>query len=415
MTDDIFRKVPRTGVVYVIQEAVQLGFYRGNPDWCNLGQGQPQTDLLEGGVPRIENIPVTNADNEYAPVSGLPGLRSAIANYYNETFRKDKTSKYTAKNISVVSGGRLALARIVASLGDINLGHFVPDYTAYEELLTTFNRFTPIPILLDPDKGYSFTTEDLTREVVGRGLSAVLVSNPCNPTGKTIKGRQLQDWVNVGRENECYMIMDEFYSSYVYSGIPADATLSAAKYIEDVNTDPVVLIDGATKNWRYPGWRISWIVGPESVIESITSAASFLDGGAHRASQRAIIPLMDPEMMKIEAVALKNTFRAKRRIMIDGLEEMGVTFEREPDGAFYAWGNVSELPASINTGMSFFRAALEEKVVVVPGEFFDVNPGKRRKKRQSRFGQHVRFSYGPDVKTIEEGMRRLKKVIANAE
>ncbi len=101
--------------------------------------------------------------------------------------------------------------------------------------------------------------------------------------------------------------------------------------------------------------------------------------------------------------------------MIDGLEEMGVTFEREPDGAFYAWGNVSELPASINTGMSFFRAALEEKVVVVPGEFFDVNPGKRRKKRQSRFGQHVRFSYGPDVKTIEEGMRRLKKVIANAE
>ena len=155
MSEDTFRKVPRTGVVYVVQEASKLGFYRGNPEWCNLGQGQPQTDLIAGGVERIENIPVTDADNEYAPVSGLPELRSAIANYYNETFRQGKASKYTAKNVSVVSGGRLALARLAASLGNINLGHFVPDYTAYEELLSTFNRFNPIPILLEPEKGYA--------------------------------------------------------------------------------------------------------------------------------------------------------------------------------------------------------------------------------------------------------------------
>ena len=147
MANDTFRQVPRTGVVYVVQEASKLGFYRGNPDWVNFGQGQPQTDFIEGGVERIHNIPVADADNEYAPVSGLPELREAIANYYNETFRKNKKSKYTAKNVSVVSGGRLALARLAASLGNINLGHFVPDYTAYEELLSTFNRFKPIPIV----------------------------------------------------------------------------------------------------------------------------------------------------------------------------------------------------------------------------------------------------------------------------
>jgi len=414
MANETFRQVPRTGVVYVIQEASKLGFYRGSPDWVNFGQGQPQTDFLEGGIERITNIPVSDADNEYAPVSGLPELRQAIANYYNETFRKDKDSKYTAKNVSVVSGGRLALARLAASLGNINLGHFVPDYTAYEELLATFNRFNPIPILLDPEKGYAFTTDELRREVQGRGLGAVLVSNPCNPTGKTIKGKALEEWVQTGRDFDCYMLMDEFYSSYVYSGIRLDETLSSAKYVNDVNADPVVILDGATKNWRYPGWRISWIVGPEHVIESVTSAGSFLDGGACRPVQRAIIPLMDPAKMKQETKALKANFREKRRIMLDGLQKLGVTFEREPDGAFYAWGNVSALPESINTGMKFFRAALEDQVIVVPGEFFDVNPGKRRGKASSRFSQHLRFSYGPDIEVIKEGILRLQRMVARA-
>lgn len=97
--------------------------------------------------------------------------------------------------------------------------------------------------------------------------------------------------------------------------------------------------------------------------------------------------------------------------MLDGLQKIGVTFEREPDGAFYAWGNVSALPEGINNGMSFFRAALKEKVIVVPGEFFDVNPGKRRGKLSSRFDQHLRFSYGPDIEVIKEGIQRLQKVV----
>jgi N-succinyldiaminopimelate aminotransferase len=413
MSEDTFRKVPRTGVVYVIGEASKLGFYRGHPEWCNLGQGQPQTDMIKGGVERISNIPVSDEDNEYAPVSGLSELRIAIANYYNETFRQNKESKYTAKNISVVSGGRLALARIAASLGNINLGHFVPDYTAYEELLSTFNRFNPIPILLEPEKGYAFTLEDLRKEVNGRGLGALLVSNPCNPTGKTIKGKALEEWVQTGRDFDCYMLMDEFYSSYVYSGIEAHETLSAAKYVNDVNTDPVVILDGATKNWRYPGWRVSWIVGPEHVIESVTSAGSFLDGGACRPAQRAIIPLLNPIIMQQETAALKLNFREKRRTMLDGLQEMGVTFEREPDGAFYAWGNVSALPDGLDDGMSFFRAALKEKVIVVPGEFFDVNPGKRRH-GTSRFARHVRFSYGPNISVVKEGLLRMNKIIKSA-
>ena len=91
----------------------------------------------------------------------------------------------------ITDEGRAALTRVAASLGQINLGHFLPDYTAYEELLDIFKAFTPIPILLEGERGYAFTVEDLRREVHGRGLSALLLSNPCNPTGKLVQGDEL--------------------------------------------------------------------------------------------------------------------------------------------------------------------------------------------------------------------------------
>ncbi len=100
-------------------------------------------------------------------------------------------SQYSAENVSVSGGGRAALTRAAASLGQVNLGHFLPDYTAYEELLDIFKAFTAIPILLEGERGYAFTVEDLRREVQGRGLAALLLSNPCNPTGKLVQGDEL--------------------------------------------------------------------------------------------------------------------------------------------------------------------------------------------------------------------------------
>ena len=142
-----FRPVPRTGVIYVNTEAAARGFHRGHPDWCNLGQGQPETGALEGAPPRAEAVSIHPDDQEYAPVAGLWELREAVAHLYNVLYRSEKSSKYTAENVAICPGGRAALTRACTALGRINLGHFLPDYTAYEELLDTFRRFNPIPIL----------------------------------------------------------------------------------------------------------------------------------------------------------------------------------------------------------------------------------------------------------------------------
>ena len=87
--------------------------------------------------------------------------------------------------------------------------------------------------------------------------------------------------------------------------------VSAARYVEDVDRDPVVLFDGLTKNWRYPGWRVTWTVGPRQVIEAVASAGSFLDGGGSKPLQRAAIPLLDPER-RARRDARRSTRRSAR-------------------------------------------------------------------------------------------------------
>jgi aspartate/methionine/tyrosine aminotransferase len=408
-----FRPVPRTGVIYVTTEAVRQGFSATDPNWCNLGQGQPETGDLPGAPARVKDVSIALDDQEYAPIAGVMELRAAIAELYNHLFRKGMPSQYTAENVCVSGGGRAALTRAAASLGHVNLGHFLPDYTAYEELLDIFKAFTSIPILLEGERGYAFTADDLKREVLGRGLSALLCSNPCNPTGKLVEGEDLERWVALSRELDCALLIDEFYSHYVYRGRHGTLPIvSAAQYVKDVNKDPVLLFDGFTKNWRYPGWRVTWTVGPRQVIDTLASAGSFLDGGGSKPLQRAAIPLVAPGHVEQETRAIQNAFRAKRDRMISGLEKLGVKFDRVPDGTFYGWGNVASLPAPLNDGMGFFRAALDHKVITVPGEFFDVNPGKRRSGRASRFRSYVRFSFGPSMQTVDTALERLAKLIA---
>jgi N-succinyldiaminopimelate aminotransferase len=416
MSEDFhaFRPVPKTGVIFVTTEATKLGFSTTDPEWCNLGQGMPETGDLPGAPARIHEVTIAADDQEYAPVAGLWELREAVAALYNRLYRKGMPSQYTAENVSISGGGRAALTRAAASLGSINLGHFLPDYTAYEELLDIFKAFTSIPILLEGDKGYSFTSEDLRREIMGRGLSALLMSNPCNPTGKLVEGEELERWVSIARELDCTLLLDEFYSHYIYRGRPGVLPVeSAARYVKDVDKDPVVIFDGFTKNWRYPGWRITWAIGPKTVIERFASAGSFLDGGGSKPLQRAAIPLFDEDYVVKETMAIQSAFREKRDRMLSRLERMGVRFDRVPDGTFYAWGNVANLPAPLNDGMGLFRAALTKKVIVVPGEFFDVNPGKRRQGRASRFRDYVRFSFGPSLENIERALTRLEELVAS--
>jgi aspartate/methionine/tyrosine aminotransferase len=130
--------------------------------------------------------------------------------------------------------------------------------------------------------------------------------------------------------------------------------------------------------------------------------------------QRAAVDLVQEAPTLAETRALRAEFRKKRDFLVQGLKDIGVRFDLEPEGTFYAWGDLSGLPPSIRSSDDFFQAALEHQVITVPGHFFDVNPGKRRTGRPSRFVNHARFSFGPPMSVLKEALRRLGDMIARA-
>ncbi|WP_426245014.1 pyridoxal phosphate-dependent aminotransferase [Nocardioides sp. LHG3406-4] len=415
-----FREVPYMGVIFVVAEAEKRGFVNGHPDWSNLGQGQPEVGEMEGSPPRISELEMAPLDHAYGPLEGTPELRQAIADHYNRLFRQGKASQYGPENVAVAQGGRLALSRALAALDGVNVGYQVPDYTAYEDMFTAhMSRLTPMPVPVHEDSGFLLTPAQIERAVDDLGLSAFLVSNPCNPTGRYLDQAALREIAQLAKTSGCAMLLDEFYSHFIYTKGengdwgPGDGPVSIASEIDDVDTDQVIIFDGLTKNYRYPGWRLGWILGPPAIISTVARVASSLDGGTSKLAQRAAMAALEPGVADQETTALRKVFVEKRNLMVSRLRDMGVRFAGEPDSTFYVWGSLEDLPEPLNDPMTFFWRALDRKVMTVPGKFFGVNPGQRRR-GPSTYDNWMRFSFGPPMDNVIQGLDRLSAMVDEA-
>jgi aspartate/methionine/tyrosine aminotransferase len=261
-------------------------------------------------------------------------------------------------------------------------------------------------------------------QVAGRGVGAVLLSNPANPTGQSIEGEDLAEYVEIARAHETAIIMDEFYSHYYYDGNATDPenggadddsnwpkTVSSASSIEDVNKDPILIVNGLTKNWRCPGFRVCWIVAPKAIVEMLGSAGSFLDGGANAPLQTLALPLMDLDFIRRDTWALQRHFRGKRDYLLQELLKLGISVKWQPTATFYVWASLESLPPPLNDCLVFLEECVKHKVVCVPGVFFDINPRGTRNVRLSSCISSVRFSYGPPMENLIKGMLQIGDMI----
>ncbi|BGP40317.1 hypothetical protein JCM10449v2_004278 [Rhodotorula kratochvilovae] len=408
-----------TGVLYVSERAMANGWKEGHPEWANFGQGAPEVGHIPGGSARPDTISLSALSaqagtdvNEYAPTTGVKELRAAVAAYYNDTYRKGKESQYTANNVCIVPGGRAGLTRVASVIGDVYVSYTVPEYTSYDQLLSSFKRLVPIPATLRPDDAYHLNVDRLEEMIHDQGISALFLSNPHNPTGQAIHGEELKRMVDLSRKGTT-MVLDEFYEQYLYD-LGEGAQVSAAEFVGDVNEDNVILINGMTKCWRLPGWRVCWVVGPESLIKALGQSGGFLDGGASHVLQVAALPLLDPTLVKQDRLALQRHFGQKRDYVVDRLRKMGFAVKNPPTATFYVWLDLSDLPAPLDSGLVFFEEALKEKVIVVPGQFFDLNPSHRRNLMDSPCNHFVRLSFGPEMDQLNRGLDGIERMLVRA-
>ena len=119
-----FREQPLPGPAFVLREASKRGYTGGDPSWCNLGQGQPQLGPIPGAPDRPAMLRLEDSDYAYGPVGGTHAMRQAIADHYNRLYRCGLRSQYSAENVAVSAGGRLALSRILSALGTVVLRNY---------------------------------------------------------------------------------------------------------------------------------------------------------------------------------------------------------------------------------------------------------------------------------------------------
>ena len=361
---------------------------------------------MEGAPDRLRNVLIEPEDQAYGPINGTDEMREAVAKHYNRYYRRGK-KPYTAANVGISQGGRLMLSRIFGAVQG-KMGYQIPDYTAYQDMMDYATpRLEPILIPTKEENNFSIPSEEFKE--IAKNLDSYLVSNPCNPTGHVIQGSELASYCQTARETGCVLLMDEFYSHFIYEDRkPGCGPVSSAEFVEDPETDPILVVDGLTKSFRYPGWRMGWVLGPSEIIETLGRAASAIDGGPSRVSQRLALRALEPEYADQETSALRDMFSKKKNMMLDRLTNMGIRCLKG-DSTFYIWACVENLPDGYNTGIDFFWKALDKKVMTVPGTFFDVNPKPSRE--EQRFNKWVRFSFGPSYDNVDLGLTRLEEMM----
>ena len=408
------RYVPYMGVIWTVNEASKLGFYNGHPDWCNVGQGQPEVGTIDGAPDRIESLKLQPSDAAYGPVGGTLEVREAIADWVNRTYSKGMR-QYTAENVSFACGGRLALTRLYSIFKDgARIAYKNPDYNAYEDYLYPLRHNCELIELRAEEKdGFTVPVERFENFMHDVRPNAFVFSNPCNPTGQVIKDEAMDRYINAARKENCLLGADEFYATFSYNedGSPAEKAVSALPYVKDINRDPVIVFDGLTKGFRYPGWRAGWAIGPKYLIEMINRAASAVDGGPSTMVQRGVIEELAEGHAEAELLATRKEFAVKRKMMMEGLAELGIhTPANQPLGTFYLWASIENLPGKLSDADYFFHACLQKKVITVPGHFFDVRPFRVRPTNEP-YRHWVRFSYGPNRETIKTALERIAQVI----
>jgi aspartate aminotransferase len=358
-------------------------------DVVDLGLGEPDFATPEF-VARAGIAAIEEGRTRYTDVAGEPALRDAIAAKY----RRDYGVPISRENVLVTAGAKQAVfnaCQVLFESGD-EVALYCPFWVSFPEMVR-LSGATPVLVPTELEMHWKPIASDLIERASDR-TRGIIVNSPNNPTGAVIEPEELENLVDWCEARSASLIFDETYDRFLYRG---KRHASAVSFWEE-HPDRIVITGAASKTWAMTGWRLGWVIGSREVIDAMSSYQSHSTSNASSISQRAALAaLSDPERTE-EAVAvmLAEYERRRDRIVADLAGIPGVRV-LPPEGAFYAFADVSELygPKEVSGSAEFCERLLTEAgVAAVPGEAFGED-------------DCVRFSFATSLTAIEEGMRRL--------
>lgn len=317
----------------------------------------------------------------YTVALGLPELRRGIADLYKRWYGVDLNPDRVV--VTPGSSGAFILAfSALFDAGDrVALG--APGYPSYRQILRAMS-VTPVDILTRAENRFQPVPSEIPE-----GVQGLIVASPGNPSGTMLGRAELAALMTAAAERDLAFVSDEIYHGLHYE----NRAVSALEI-----GDAAFVINSFSKYFSMTGWRLGWMVVPETHIRTVERLAQNLFICPPHASQIAALAALDATE---ELEANRAVYAANRALMLDRLPKAGFTKIAPPDGAFYIYADVSDL----TTDSRAFAAEVLEKagVAVTPGLDFDPVRGATT----------LRFSYARATADIEEGLDRLARFMAN--
>src|SRR5262245_6262862 len=370
------RYVPPMGIyetLYAFRDA--FGKYMGETGTHPWSQGFPRTGQLPGGPPIPNSVAVSSDNLKYPKAWGLPALREAIAAYYRRHYGADIASD----NVMIFAGGRPGLAAVLLFLEpDIRVRIASTEYTPYFDLLRLLGRAYDT-VASGPQNRFTPPVDDLARAESGR-RHLLLMSNPCNPTGVTRHGADLEKIVTAARSGRIGLLIDEAYELF------HEPPVSALQFIRGIDDTEIFVAGAATKGLQAPGIRIGWIVASRRNVEILGNFSSFGMGGVSHPSQCFALELLVEERIALARKAVPEFYRGQRELYGEAFRSLGLELFTG-DGGFYHW---CRLPGGM-MAEDLNRRLFKEGAAVLKGTDCDM----LRRGDASPLVNFFRFSFGP--------------------
>ncbi len=358
-----------------------ISFAAGEPDF------DTPEDVREAGVEAIRA-----GHTRYTAVAGVPELRAAIS----ENLKRENGLDYGPAQIVVSNGAKHAIWNAFLTLlepGDQVLCP-VPYWVTFPELVRLVGGE---PVLVPAKRGsMKIGPEELTRAITKR--SKVLVLNsPNNPSGAVYTREELMQIGEIVRRHGLYVLSDEIYEQLVFG---------SARHVSIASIDPdlrdrTIVIGGVSKTWAMTGWRIGFAAAPRDLAEGMERLQGQSTSNPASVSQFAAIRAFTGPRDSVRA--MRECFERRRDTVVKRLSGIRGVRLVPPEGAFYAFPDLSERIQAARNGVSDSAGLSdflidEARIVCVPGSAFGMEG-------------HLRLSYAIADRDIEEGLNRLEAAL----
>ncbi len=375
------RSVPPSGIRRFFDIAAS------QPDIISLGVGEPDFDT-PGFITRAGVADLLKGGTHYTSNWGKLELRELIAKRYHNRSRVDYNP---ANEVLVTVGASEAVDLSIRALCDPGDEFIVidPSYVCYRpDIAMAHGKAVTVDAV--KEKGFELDPDAIRAALTPR-TKAILINNPCNPTGSLYAQKVLEEVAAIAREADCYIIADEIYEDLVYG--EKHVSVASMKGMKD----HAIVISGFSKGFAMTGWRLGYACGNSEVIGAMMKVHQYSIMCAPTIAQAAAVVALRTKQTGYAVEKMRREYDRRRKLIVGGFNKMGLTCHT-PHGAFYAFPSIES--TGLTSDEFAERSINEARVAVVPGSAFGLG------------GEgHIRASYATGYGKIERALERLEAFI----